>query len=323
MDAMDNKSFDFFRCFTTFKGVKSIKFYNMSQIKYFIFLILTALIMLGCKNQQSDSKLSAEDDTTATIDETVVKARSIFYRMYLPSEMYKIFEKAGAVYTPDILNPVENVNLYETSTKAALNLGIYGVDLSYNKMFGQNQKTLLYFTVIHKLSQQLGIPDNMFTSALKKMEKNITNRDSLTVYATDIYSSANRFLNENDRESTAALIITGGWIESLYVAAKIADDNVDNQEILERIAFQKYSLKSLLALLANYQAEPAITKYVLMLKSLNRAFDKLEIYYHSNDLNIDTVNKLITANKIDIDLPKETIKEIKAMITQIRTEIVN
>jgi len=79
----------------------------------------------------------------------------------------------------------------------------------------------------------------------------------------------------------------------------------------------------LLALLANYQAEPAVTRYVLMLKSLNRTFDKFEIYYHANDLAIDTINKLITANKIDIDLPKETVKEIKAMITQIRTEIVN
>jgi hypothetical protein len=295
----------------------------MSKAKLFISLLVFSILIPACKNQQSESKVYTEDDTSATIDETVVKARSIFYRMYLPSEMYKIFEKAGAVYTPDILNPVENVNLYETSTKAALNLGIYGVDLSYNKMFGQNQKTLLYFTVIHKLSQQLGIPDNMFTSALKKMEKNITNRDSLTAYATDIYSSANRFLNENDRQSTAGLIITGGWIEALYVASKIADDNVDNEEILERIAFQKYSLRSLLALLSNYQAEPSVTKYVLMLKSLNRTFDKFEIYYQSNDLGIDTINKLITANKIQIDLPAEQIKEIKAKIDQIRTEIVN
>lgn len=295
----------------------------MSQLKYFIGLFVFGVLLAGCGNEQTETKLSADEDTLSEEIETVVKAKSIFYSMYLPSEMYKVFEKAGALYSPDILNPVENVNLYETSTKAALNLGIYGVDLSYNRMFGQNQKTLLYFTVIHKLAQQLGIPDNMFTSALRKIEKNITNRDSLTVYATQVYSSANKFLNENDRESTAALIIAGGWVESLYVASKIADDNVDNSEIIERIAFQKYSLKSLIGLLSNYQAEPAVTNYCLMFKSLNRAFDKIEIYYQTNDMSIDTINKLITANKVNIDLPEKNIKEIKAMINQIRNEIVN
>jgi hypothetical protein len=243
--------------------------------------------------------------------------------MYLPSEMYKVFEKAGAVYNVDILNPVESVNLYESSYKAALNLGIYGVDLSYNKMFGQNQKTLLYFTVIHKLSQQLGIPDNQFSSALRKMEKNISSRDSLTKYATDIFRSTNRFLNENERQATAALIITGGWIEALYVASKIADDNTSNEEIIERIAFQKYSLRSLVALLENYQKDENVARYLLMLKTLKRSFDKFEIFYEPGDLEIDTINKMIRAHKIDFNLHNKDIHDIKAIIFAVRNDVIN
>ncbi len=277
----------------------------------------------GCRGESSDNKGVYEVDSTKAEDETVKKAKSIFYHMYLPSEMYKVFEKAGAIYSPDILNPVESVNQYETSYKAALNLGIYGVDLSYNKMFGQNQKTLLYFTVIHKLSQQLGIPDNQFSFALKKMERNISNRDSLTKYATDVYVTTNHFLNENERQATAALIITGGWIEALYVAARIADDNPTNEEIVERIAFQKYSLRSLVSLLNNYQKDSNVARYLLMLKTLKRSFDKFEIYYEPGDLEIDTINKMIRANKIDLNLQEKDINEIKAMIIAIRKDIVN
>ena len=296
----------------------------MKFVNYLAVSTIVSILIFsgGCKNATIENHNTTEPDTSMIPDEAIKKAKSIFYHMYLPSEMFKIFEKAGAVYNPTILNPVENVNLYETSAKAALNLGIYGVDLSYNKMFGQNQKTLLYFTVIHKLSQQLGIPDNQFSMALKGIQKHILNRDSLTKYATDIYASTNRYLNENERQSTSTLVVAGGWIEALYIASKISDENSNNNEIIERIAFQKYSLRTLISLLSNHQAEPIVARYLLMLKALNKSFEKFDIYYEPGDLSIDTINKLINANKIEINLTGKGIKEIKILISQIRNDMV-
>jgi hypothetical protein len=295
------------------------------RVRFHIFLfasIISIMLFSTCRNDSGTSTIYETDSIENDI-ETIKKAKSIFYYMYLPSEMYKVFEKAGAIYDPDILNPVESVNRYTLSSKAAMNLGVYGVDLSYNKIFGQNQKTLLYFTVIHKLSQQLGIPDNQFAVALKRMEKNITNKDSLTLYATQIYASTNRFLNDNDRQATAALIIMGGWIEALYIASNISDVNTENKEIIERIAFQKYSLKSLISLLNNYQGDVEVSKFVLLLKTLKRSFDNIEIYYHQGDIELDTINKLINANKVDIDFSSKEVTDIKSIVKSIRNEIVN
>lgn len=296
----------------------------MANNKFLIIISFCVLAFFSaCNNEKSESKQSDDIDTVLAEIETIKKARSIFYSMNLPSEMHKVFEKAGAVYDPSILNPVENVNLYESSHKAALNLGIYGVDLSYNKMFGQNQKTLLYFAVIHKLSQQMGIPDNQFTMAMKKMEKNMSNKDSLTKYATEIYKSTNKFLNDNDRQATAALMLAGGWIEAIHIASTISDQNASNSEIIERIAFQKYSLHSLLSILNNYQEDPFIARYIIMLKALQRKFDKFEILFEAEGMSIDTANKLINASKMEMRLDPKDIKEIKLMIKQIRTEMVN
>jgi hypothetical protein len=285
-------------------------------------MLFISLMFHGCRQDASESALY-ETDTLTSEDETIRKAKSIFYYMYLPSEMYKLFEKSGAIYDPTILNPVENVNRYTLTSKAAVNLGIYGVDLSYNKIFGQNQKTLLYFTVIHKLSQQLGIPDNQFASALKGIEKNITNKDSLTFYATNMYSATNRYLNENDRQATAALIIMGGWVEALYIACTISDENPDNKEILERIAFQKYSLKSLISLLNNYQGDAEVSKYLVLLKSLKRTFNNIELYYERGDIELDTINKYINANKVDLNFTNRDIVEIKRIVASMRNDIVN
>ncbi len=286
-------------------------------------LVVPIVIISNCKTSTTESKNIESTDTSMTDEEAIQNVKSIFYRVYLPSEMYKIFEKVGAIYTPEILNPAENVNIYESSFKAALNLGVYGVDLGYNKIFGQQQKTLLYFTVIHKLSQQLGIPDLLFADALKKMQQNFSNRDSMVKYATDIYVSANEYLNENDRGIIATLVLTGGWIEAMYVASMIADEVGDQGEIIERIAFQKYSLRSLLALLANYRSNPIINNYYLMFKALNNSYNKFEIYYFPDDLSIDTVNKLINAKKIEFNIPKENLKDIKEIIKRIRQEVVS
>jgi len=286
-------------------------------------VLFAAIISYSCSHSSKEPGMTEADDTIASVEETIKEVRQIFYRVYLPSEMYKIFDKVGAFYTPDILNPAENVNLYETSYKAALNLGVYGVDMGYNKMFGQNQKSLLYFTVIHKLSQQLGIPDMMFARAVESMEKNLANRDSIVKYATDIYVMAQEYLRENDRGSTAALVLAGGWIEAMYVASRIADELNDSREIMERIAFQKYSLRSLLALLANYQSDPEINTLYLMFKSLARSYDKFEIYYTPDDISIDTLNKFIKAQKIQFHIPPDTFKEIKEKIAHIRQYVVS
>jgi hypothetical protein len=288
-----------------------------------IAIFILIFILTGCYNKSADSGVSYEPDTSTALEETFNKAKNIFYQMYLPHEMYKVFEKAGAEYNPNILNPVEKVNQYASSYKAALNLGVYGVDLSYNRMFNQSQKTLLYFSVIHKLSQQLGIPDSQFAYVIRKMEKNITNKDSISYYAAEIYKTTNRYLTENERQSTAALIIMGGWVEAIYVASQIANDNINNQEIIERIAFQKYSLRNLISILSNYQSEPIVHKYLLLLQDLNRTFDKFEIYYKEGDLSIDTINKFISANDVKMDVSAEAVKEIKDKITKIRSDIVN
>jgi hypothetical protein len=296
---------------------------NLLKIILHTALFTGLFIFAACKAPNNEKKKVQEADTTLTPEETIKEVKKIFYRVYLPSEMYKIFDKVGALYTPEILNPAENVNLYESSYKEALNFGVYGVDLGYNKIFGQNQKSLLYFTVIHKLSQQLGIPDIMFSKAILNMENNLSNKDSIVKYATEIYVATQDYLKENERGSTAALILAGGWIEAMYVASCIADDLNDNREIVERIAFQKYSLRSLLAVLANYKSDPEINKLYLMFKALNDVYDKFEIYYSPDDISIDTINKYIKAKKIEFYIPPEDFKELKKKIAQIRHYVVS
>jgi hypothetical protein len=294
---------------------------RLSCGKLLIFLSIL-LILPGCRSRSNQEAIATEimeNDSTSNNG----NVRMIFYNMYLPTEMSRLFEKVGANYTPGILNSADNFSRYDQKSKIALNLGLYGVDLSYCRIFGQNAATAKYFSTIQVLYEKLGIPNDFYVDLMKGMEKNYSDKDSLAKFASEVYDRADRYLRENNNDAYAALIISGGWIESLYLASKIAENNPENVEIRERIAAQKYSLNSLISLLSNYQENIIITEYILMLKGLKKTFDKFDIYYNHDSFQLDTINKLISATEYKITLSPEVLKEINTEISEIRSQIVD
>jgi len=284
--------------------------------------LLFTLVCFGC-----GTKNVPEEKITEMIPESAAsgegKVRLIFYNLYLPTEMSGLFERVGANYTPKILNSADNFSRYDHNSRIALNIGLYGVDLSYCRIFGQNAATAKYFSTIQMLYEKLGIPVSYYEELIKGLEKYQSDKDSLAKFASDVYDKADQYLRENKNESYAALIITGGWVEALHIASKIAESNPDNLEIAERIASQKYSLNSLISLLSNYQEDIVITEYIILLKGLKDSFDKFDIYYDQENFKLDTLNKLISASDYKINLSPEILGEITGKISEIRSEIVN
>jgi hypothetical protein len=287
-----------------------------------LFFLLVSFILPSCnfrkEPEASDSIIIEEEPYMSS-----GKVRLIFYNMDLPTEMARLFERVGANYTPKILNSPDNFSRYDEKSKLALNIGLYGVDLSYCRIFSQNASIAKYFSTIQMMFEKIGIPDDYYNDLIEGMEKYNSDKDSLAKFASDVYDRADNYLRENEGDAYAAMIVTGGWVESLYLACKIAESNPENIEITERIAGQKYSLNSLISLLSNYQENIIITEYILKLKVLKKSFDKFDIYYKQDNFQVDTVNKFISATDYEISLSPEVLKEINGVISEIRSEIVD
>jgi hypothetical protein len=285
-------------------------------------LCILVIFFTACnKNKQRKEVIPLAIEDVSSPPER--KVRQIFYNMYLPTEMSRIFERSGANYNPSILNSSDNISRYESPNFIALNLGIYGVDMSYAKLFDQAATTARYFSSIQLMSEKLGIPDHYFKDILQAFEKFRDDKDSLTRLAGEIYERTDKYLNENKKESYAALIITGGWIEALYIACRIYQSDPDNMDIVDRIGEQKYSLNTLISLLNNYQDDLFITEKILMLKQLKMSYDKIEIFYNEQSFKVDTVNDLISASDYVIEITPEIVTEIAAIIDDIRSRIVS
>jgi len=289
-----------------------------------IMLICLTIILSGCK---PDKKGKEEQDKSVDLTEfketSISESRSISYEMTLPVEMAGLFDHVGADFYPEFLNPADQFGKYNKPVKIALNLGVYGVDLSYVKMFGQHQRSVAYLNAIHRLAGEMGIPREIYGDVLENMEFFVTNKDSLSQVAMELYSTTDEFLKNDGQEGAASLVAMGGWIESMYIATRIWEMDKGNLALQDKIAEQKYSLNSLIALMNNYQSDLDLAEYLLMLKNLRRTYDKFQLFYKEGDVKVDTSNKTISAGGYFINITPENMEEISDKIENLRTLIIH
>ena len=260
-------------------------------------------------------------DSLKTKDLTV--KNEIYYGILTPVQVCAIFDRLGTPYNNDILNPIANKELYLSSSKAAINTGIYGVDFGYLELFGLGQQMIDYMVTIREMSNKLGIPDSYLTEPIKKVQSDMSDPDTILFLMNDSYTKMETHLREGGRESTASLMIMGGWIEAMYIATQLVYDPAKpDPEVVQKIAQQKYTLSTLLSFLKNYYDDPVVVYYSKKLKYLKNYFDSFDIYFKKGDLEIDTARQVLRSTGSNINVSIETLDKIKDYIAKLRTEMV-
>ena len=291
-------------------------------------ILITALAVFSCKQKAPEEIIPETTFSTYEADslepEAISVKREIFYGLLTPVEITQIFNRLDRAYNTDMLNPVENADNYLSASKAALNLGIYGVDMSYLKMFDMNTEMIKYMMTIRKISSKLNIPSEYLTEPLEQIENNMADTDSVLSLANSAYTRIDEHLAQDGRESTAGLMVLGGWIEALYISTTLLLD-VDNPdpEVVQRIAEQKYTLNTLLSFLKNYYDDPVVVYYTKKLKFLKKYFDDFDIYFKKDDLEIDRNRQVLRATGSDMTITRETLQNIKDYARSLREETVS
>ncbi len=287
-------------------------------------LTLLSLVFLfnSCKKsgktetQEIDSISLAEVKPLVYEYDTMTEGLPIFYNMYLSVEMSSLFQSSGAVFKQDLLNSPDRMTNYVTSSKKALNLGIYAVDLSYAKVSEQLETAGLYFNAMQKMAEEMGIPSDYFKNTAQRFDKNINDKDSLIKIANEVYMASDSYLRENERYAASAQIILGGWIEAIHIASNIAASTKDI-DIIERLAEQRVSLANVINLLNEYQSDVDIRKNLEKLRLLQPVFNTLVI-------DVDgSFNPSRPDDKKKLQQYIVTINEISRQIRSIRSEIIS
>lgn len=298
----------------------SIKFIKLRNIAL---LFSVGVVVLSSCGGGSDGE--GDDADTVKVDTAKTaffKVDNALFSVPSPIQTSILLKQSGANYSKEMLNSPKNKSNYSTNFKKALNLGVYGADLGYVTIYEQTQDAIVYLQAVQQLASEVGVAGAFDAALLKRFESNLGNRDSLLGLVSVAYRASDTYLKNNQRKDVGALILAGGWLESLYFSINIAQQT-KNQEVINRIGEQKNSLENLIKLLTPYYDQPEFTELLDGLIELAYDFDGVQQKYTYVKPTVDVKNKLtVIQSKTDILINENQIKSIAEKVQTIRKQIV-
>jgi len=270
--------------------------------------VILAVLSISCggSDNQKEKKTEKEEviemPDPKQVDMVKVGKLSEAIITSIPSspEVEQLFNEMGMEYQMELLNPYDHVSKYQLISDKAINLGIYLCDLGYISAFDQTQELMLYINSTKTLSEGIGVSEVISEKDIENLELNMDNEDSLQTIIRRIYDQTYVFLDENNRLSTATLLVAGGWIEGLYIASQIVNIEDPHPQMIHNIIKQRVVYEQLIELLGNFEQDPAAYKIRNELKEVGPVLYRIQ--QHGDN--------------------KTALLELRAKITALRTECI-
>jgi hypothetical protein len=246
----------------------------MINTKNTLAILAVSSLLWSCGSepkQTSDEQAPAKEAVEERSEADLAQADQMVKDMPSPIEMAILVKHAGGEYNAGLLNDVKRIDDYITTGKKTVNMGVYSADVGYTSLYKQTQETVFYLNNVRKLSDAIGLTDAFDQTVFDRVEANIENRDSLLHILSGAYDVANDYLKENDRMSTSVLMIAGGWIESMYLAANLGAEGGRPEDIISlRILEQEKVLEKLLSVMRLVDGDPLVDEFEGKLSELDR-----------------------------------------------------
>lgn len=289
-------------------------------------LIFTAAAFVGVTTSCTSDIADDQKDIDPEIFDPNSSLNTVFdgklFSIPSPVQTALLIKELELEFDESLLNDDSSVTEYVSEYQQALNLGIYGTDLGYSTLYDQKGVTMSYLGAVEKLTASLGLDGAFNTDLLNRFEKNNSDQDSMVQIMSDAFREADNFLKKSNRKATSALVLTGGWIESLHFACALQSQK-PSEKMLNRIGEQKQSLNSILGILEAYNKGGSNDDLIVELKDLQVIFDDVVLDYNYEAPDTDEKNHITTLHhSLDVIISTEIMEMIKSKINEIRSNII-
>jgi hypothetical protein len=251
--------------------MKKVSF-SQSISRTLILVLSLIMVLAACKSAKKDS--GADEGVSAGPSGTEdVLLELTDYPMPTAYEMTDMLHKAGASYILTLSNPAGHVENYISSAEKALNLGVYGTDLAYASTYMMKQETMKYLEASKELIDELEISTTFNSDYIKRVEDNLDIRDSLISIVDESFKDTWAYLVDNEQDKLAIMVVSGSYIEGIYITSQIALTAADNTSFLEIIAHQKKSLNTLIGIIEPVKDDTDLAEIYQGLSELAKVFE--------------------------------------------------
>ncbi len=252
-------------------------------------LILSFSGLSSCKNRSEKKELKKiELNEVDTIKSEIEKN---VYPLPTSAEVIKMLSELEVGYILGIANPVANARKYLTSSTKAVNMGVFGADLSYATLYNIQQEVLNYLDAIRSLANELNMSKIYDETLYDRIQKNFDNRDELVNILTEAFNNTYAYLSENDQQNLALLVVGGAWVEGMYLTTHVSEAAYQVAGISKVLIEQKESFDLFLDITQPYLDDPNVKEFIDKLEPIRKVYSGLTTSLTNQNI-IDITNAI-------------------------------
>ena len=294
------------------------------MLKKIVFICFTIAMFGSCSscNHGTSADLLIPDSILFK-EENQVSAeamQNIVENISSPVEIAAMIKNSGVPFSRDYLATTDKVSQYTASFQHAFVLGIYGADLGYLNMYQKTSAMLDYLSAIKSLSDAIKIGQFFDFSTLKRLSTNNTNLDSLVYISVHNFNQMDKYLRDNNRGSMSSLMISGAWIEGMYILTQVVKDK-PSKELSDWVANQQVFLGDIVSILKSYTRDPQYNSLYTDFERIKDAYSGVVITYEQAEPEVveqDGMQMIVQKDKTTITMSDETLKKIIDTIADVR-----
>jgi hypothetical protein len=293
---------------------------SMNKIRLPLLVLCCLLVVAGCQNRSKKIDDGFKYDENAKLSDIEV-TKSFIYLFPAPGEILDRFYNADLQYTEGLLHDPGVSDTYLSAKDKGLNLGVYLTDMAYAALFSRNSEAADYLGVIRKLSGDLNVSTSTFEALIKRARENLGNRDSLVSISNEVFFNMVEFLEASGQENVVAIISSGAYVESMYLALMSVDEYDEDDLVIRQIAELKYPMQNLMGHAESVSEDQNVQSILTFVKELNQLFGELETTATSAVVSEPGVISFTGTSTPDLNI--DNFDEMKQKVILIREHIVN
>jgi hypothetical protein len=299
------------------------------MIRKTVLFVLSLILITSCQSKKgklSDSGFEIPDSLEIAADQQISEEamEEIVQNVSSPIEMAALIKEIGTPFSIDYLATTDFVDRYNTSYQMAYILGVFGADLGYMNIYDKNTQILDYLTAINKLADGIYVGQFFDFATLKRLATSRENLDSLMYISVNSFNNMDFYLRENQRGQLSALMITGIWVEGMYLATQVAMKNA-NPLLYQRIGEQKLNMNNLFLILNAYKSQKNIQDLIDVLNEIKIEFDQVEITYEMGEpetVEQDGMIMIVQNEKSIVHITDEQMQKIIQITEKVRNQLI-
>ncbi|MBL7962530.1 MAG: hypothetical protein JNM31_01680 [Flavobacteriales bacterium] len=278
-----------------------------------------ALTLSACGGEAASDGADGQDQLVVG-DGSSTPAHAM-YQMPTPNELFSLVRSMAGEGQKRMMNPATNADRYVSLTKRAANFGVYSTDLIYASYFRLNVEVVRYYLTVKKLGDQLGLTGAFNEHDFVRLEKNLAYGDSLEVISNEAYFKAYDRLQQDDMGATLALVLAGGWVESMHLVIQQVRGFDPADPLVQRIAEQKFTLEHLVEMMEPHADDVHVAGLRDELITLRDLYDQLTVEQVASPGKVRS-GRMVLGQETRVLMTIDQYAAIAARVEELRESII-